>query len=56
MIHYPRFGAFQFETNPNNPFFLLLKLTQIKKMDWCGTSVFFGLGTIGFFIVVVEDQ
>ena len=25
-------------------------------MDWCGTSVFFWLGTIGFLIVAIENQ
>ena len=27
-----------------HPFFLLLKLPQNKKQDWCGTSVFFSVG------------
>ena len=39
----------------HNPFFLLLK-HPFKKKGWCGTSVFFWLGTIGFLIVVIENQ
>jgi len=41
----------------NNPFFLLLKLPLIKKHR-IGVALpfFFGLATIGFSIVVIENQ
>jgi len=35
---------------------LFTKTPPNKKKDWCGTSVFFWLGTIGFLIVVIENQ
>ena len=39
-----------------NPFFLLLKTPPNKnKKNWCGTSVFFLLSTIGFLIVDIEN-
>ena len=42
----------------NNASFLLLELppSPPKRKDWCGTSVFFWLVTIGFLIVVIEKQ
>ena len=40
-----------------NPFFLLLKLPHTKKKRiGVALPVFFWLGTIGFLIVVIENQ
>jgi len=49
-------GWFATPTTIFNPFFLLLKLPQNKKTGLVWHFGFLWLGTIGFLIVVIENQ